>query len=100
MTCAPNGAHEWHLLPCIDMSNLSASICMRKPEKAHWVLNEHAVVGAQKLSNQQLEELLLDAPCINAVLSDEMNPERLEEVLRPLPCNLIQSILDGQKYDV
>ena len=60
---------------------------------AHRVLDEHAVVGAQQLGNQELEELLLHAARINALLADEVHPQRLEQVLWPLACDLIQRVL-------
>ena len=60
---------------------------------AHRVLDEHAVVGAQQLGNEQLEELLLHAARIDALLPDKVHPQWLEQVSRPLPCDLVQRIL-------
>lgn len=34
--------------------------------------------------------------CINAILPNEVHPQRLEQVLGLLPCNLIKCILNGQ----
>ena len=60
---------------------------------AHWLEDEHAIVRAQQLSDQQLEELLLDAASINAVLPNEVDPQGLEHIPGLLPGYLIQSIL-------
>lgn len=60
----------------------------------HRLKDEHAVVGAQQLRQQQLEELLLQAAGVNARLPDEVHPQRLEQVPWPLPCDLVQRILD------
>ena len=65
----------------------------RGGEGAHRLEDEHAIVGAQQLSDQQLEELLLDAASIDAVLSDEVHPQGLEHIPGLLPGYLIQSIL-------
>ena len=62
-------------------------------EGAHRLEDEHAIVRAQQLSDQQLEELLLHAASIDAVLPDEVDPQGLEHVPGLLPGYLIQSIL-------
>ncbi len=60
---------------------------------AHRLEDEHAIVRAQQLSDQQLEELLLHAASINAVLPDEVDPQGLEHIPGLLPGYLIQSVL-------
>ena len=55
--------------------------------------DEHAIVRAQQLSDQQLEELLLDSSSVDAVLPDEVHPKGLEHVPGLLPRYLIQRIL-------
>ncbi len=59
----------------------------------HRLEDEHAVVGAQQLRQQQLEELLLQAASVDASLLDEVHPQRLKQVLRPLPRYLVQRVL-------
>lgn len=61
--------------------------------QAHRLVYEHAIVRIEQLSDQQLEELLLDPSSINAVLPNEVNPQRLEQVPGRLPRNLVQGIL-------
>lgn len=56
--------------------------------------HEQAVVGAEQLGDEELEELFFDAACIYALLADEVHPERLEEVLLQLPRELVHRILD------
>ncbi len=60
---------------------------------AHRLEDEHAIVRAQQLSDQQLEELLLDTASINAVLPNEVDPQGLEHIPGLLPGYLIQGIL-------
>ena len=55
--------------------------------------DEHAVVGAEQLGDEELEELLLYAARVDAVLADEVDAQRLEEVPRPLPRDLVQGVL-------
>lgn len=64
---------------------------------AHRLEDEHAVVGAQQLRQQQLEKLLLQAAGVDARLPDEVHPQRLEQVPRPLPRDLVQRILQSSK---
>ena len=47
----------------------------------------------QQLGDEQLEELLLDAARVDALLADEVHAQRLEQVLRPLPRDLVQRVL-------
>ncbi len=61
--------------------------------RAHRLEDEHAVVGVQQLGDEELEELLLDAARVNALLADEVHAQRLEQVLRPLPRYLVQRVL-------
>ena len=61
--------------------------------QAHRLVYEHAIVRIEQLSDQQLEELLLDPSCINAILPNEVHPQRLEQVPCRLTRNLIQGIL-------
>ena len=60
---------------------------------AYRLEDEHAVVRAQQLSDQQLEELLLHATSINAVLPNEVDSQGLEHIPGLLPGYLIQGIL-------
>ena len=55
--------------------------------------NEHAVVRAEQLGDQQLEELLLHSTSVDAVLPNEVHPQGLEHIPGLLPCYLIKSIL-------
>ena len=66
---------------------------MQGSAETHRLEDEHAVVRVQQLGDQQLEELLLDAARVDALLADEVHAQRLEKVLRPLSRNLIQRVL-------
>ena len=61
--------------------------------RAHRLEDEHAVVRAQQLRQQQLEELLFQAAGVDAGLPDEVHPQRLEQVPGALPRNLVQRVL-------
>lgn len=60
---------------------------------AHRLEDEHAIVRAQQLGDQQLEELLLHAASIDAVLPNEVDPQGLEHIPGLLPGYLIQGVL-------
>ncbi len=51
--------------------------------------DEHAIVRAQQLGDQQLEELLLDPTSIDAILPNEVHPQGLEHISGLLPGYLI-----------
>jgi hypothetical protein len=55
--------------------------------------DEHAIVWGEQLSDQQLEELLLDPARIYAVLANEVHAQRLEQIPGSLPRYLVQGIL-------
>ena len=57
--------------------------------------DEHAVVGAEQLRHKQLEELLLHAARIYAVLPNEVHAKGLVQVSGPLPGYLVQGVLPG-----
>lgn len=55
----------------------------------HRLEYEHAIVWAQQLGDQQLEELFLDPTSVNAVLPNEVHPQGLENIPGLLPGYLI-----------
>lgn len=54
--------------------------------------HEEAVIRAQELGDKELEELLLDAARVDALLADKVHAQRLEEVLFELPRDLVHGI--------
>jgi hypothetical protein len=54
---------------------------------------EHAIVGGQQLRHQQLEELLLYTPSINALLANEVHPQGFEQITLQLPADLREGVL-------
>ena len=64
-----------------------------KSDRPHLLEDEHAVVRAEQLGDEELEELLLHAARVDAVLPNEVHAQRFEEVPRPLPCDLVQGVL-------
>ena len=60
--------------------------------------DEHAVIGAQQLCDQQLEELLLHAPRIDSILPYEVHSQGLQQIPGPLPRYLIQRILSFGRH--
>lgn len=55
---------------------------------ALWLVDQHAIIWAEQLPNQQLEELLLDTPGINALLANEMNTQGLEQITPAVTCTM------------
>ena len=66
-------------------------------EKVKFISNlhedQHAIIWTEQFSDQQLEEFLLHAPSIDAILANEVHPQWFVQISRPLPGNLIQCIL-------
>lgn len=55
----------------------------------HRLKDEHAIVRAQQLGDQELEELFLDPTSIDAILPNEVHPQGLEDIPGLLPGYLI-----------
>ena len=72
-----------------------ASSVMQPRDLADLHEDEHAVVGAEQLRHEQLEEFLLHAARIYAVLPDKVHAKGLVQVSGPLPGYFVQSILPG-----
>ena len=47
---------------------------MLSGRRAHRLEDQHAIVRGQQLGHEELEELLLDAARVDAVLADEVHP--------------------------
>ena len=51
------------------------------------VVDKHAVVGVEEAAQDDLEELLLHAALVDAVLPQELHPQPLAQLLRVLGRN-------------
>ena len=57
------------------------------------VQHKHAVARVKHLLHQQLKELLLQPPCIRPLLPRKHDPQRLQQLQRPLPRDFPNGIL-------